>query len=242
MHHVAPYKRPLTPHGEHHRTCCPASCILRGSRRTARPGQQECPIRIWSCVLVMHRFPRDCILGGGRLGTPGGNCKSATYPHQPQESPPPPKGHKSPLHSPHKQNLHWRKVSFLSSASTLLLHCGASFFPSLFPSLSGSLSSPPPLRLPIAPQPSSATKLRDQAPRPCAETPGSPCGVSDVSTHNASKCNTQKHCLTHTTFECKSPRVENLVKNNAGNGPEAIYIYTHSSLTICMYTHLYIAI
>ena len=89
--------------------------------------------------------------------------------------------------------------------------------------LRGSLSSPPPLRLPIAPQPSSATKLRDQAPRPCAETPGSPCGVSDVSTHNASKCNTQKHCLTHTTFECKSPRVENLVKNNAGNGPEAIY-------------------
>ena len=79
--------------------------------------------------------------------------------------PTPPKGHKSPLHSPHKQNLHWRKVSFLSSASTLLLHCGASFFPSLFPSLSGSLSSPPPLRLPIAPQPSSATKLRDHVQR-----------------------------------------------------------------------------
>ena len=132
--------------------------------------------------------------------------------------------------------LHWRKVSFLSSASTLLLHCGASFFPSLFPSLSGSLSSPPPLRLPIAPQPSSATKLRDQAPRPCAETPGSPCGVSDVSTHNASKCNTQKHCLTHTTFECKSPRVENLVKNNAGNGPEATYTYRYT------YTYTYTVI
>ena len=40
-----------------------------------------------------------------------------------------------------------------------------------------------------------------------------------------SKCNTQKHYLTHTTFECKSPRIENLVKNNAGNGPETIYIY-----------------
>ena len=164
MHHVAPYKRPLTPHGEHHRTCCPASCILRGSRRTARPGQQECPIRIWSCVLVMHRFPRDCILGGGW----GLLVEIANQPHTPTspKSPHlPPKGHKSRLHSPHKQNLHWRKVSFLSSASTLLLHCGASFFPSLFPSLSGSLSSPPPLRLPIAPQPSSATKLRDHVQR-----------------------------------------------------------------------------
>ena len=40
-----------------------------------------------------------------------------------------------------------------------------------------------------------------------------------------SKCNTQKHCLTHTTVECKSPRVENLIKNNAGNGPEAMHRY-----------------
>ena len=137
-----------------------------GARRTARPGQQECPIRIWSCVLVMHRFPRDCILGGGRGGA-GDSWWKLQISHIPPPAPrvPPPKGHKSPLHSPHKQNLHWRKVSFLSSASTLLLHCGASFFPSLFPSLSGSLSSPPPFRLPIAPQPSSATKLRDHVQR-----------------------------------------------------------------------------
>ena len=140
------------------------SCILRGSRRTARPGQQECPIRIWSCVLVMHRFPRDCILGGG-AGDSWWKLQISHIPPPAPRVPTPPKGHKSPLHSPHKQNLHWRKVSFLSSASTLLLHCGASFFPSLVPSLSGSLSSPPPLRLPIAPQPSSATKLRDHVQR-----------------------------------------------------------------------------
>ena len=60
-------------------------------------------------------FPQGLHRRGGRgggLGTPGGTCKSATYHHQPQESPPPPPSPppKGPLHSPHKQNLHWRSL------------------------------------------------------------------------------------------------------------------------------------
>ena len=80
---------------------------------------------------------------GGGLGTPGGTCKSATYHHQPQESPPPPSPPKA-TRAPyilHTNKTFTGEVSFLFFASTLLLHCGASFFPSLFPSLSGSLSS-----------------------------------------------------------------------------------------------------
>ena len=160
MHHVAPYKRPLTPHGEHHRTCCPASCILRGSRRTARPGQQECPIRIWSCVLVMHRFPRDCILGGG-LGTPGGNCKSATYPHQPQESPPPPKATRAPY------ILHTNKTftGEKSLSYPLLAPCFCTVGLLSFP-----LSSPLSLDLSLHRLRSAYQLLRNQAPRPSSAT------------------------------------------------------------------------
>ena len=126
------------------------------------------PTRVSNQNMVMCScnapFPQGLHPRGGEAGDSWWKLQISHIP-PPAPRVPPPKGHKSPLHSPHKQNLHWRKVSFLSSASTLLLHCGASFFPSLFFSLSGSLSSPPPLRLPIAPQPSSATKLRDHVQR-----------------------------------------------------------------------------
>ena len=207
-----------------------------GARRTARPGQQECPIRIWSCVLVMHRFPRDCILGGG-----GGGwgllveIANLQISHIPPPAPrvPPPKATRAPY------ILHTNKTftGEKSLSYPLLAPCFCTVGLLSFP-----LSSPLSLDLSLHRLRSAYQLLRNQAPRPSSATMCRDCGVSGVSTHNASKCNTQKHCLTHTTFECKSPRVENLVKNNAGNGPEAIYIYTHSSLTICMYTHLYIAI
>ena len=181
----------------------------------------------------MHRFPRDCILGGGGAGDSWWKLQISHIPPPAPRvpTPPPPKATRAPY------ILHTNKTftGEKSLSYPLLAPCFCTVGLLSFP-----LSSPLSLDLSLhrlrsayqllrnqAPRPSSATKLRDQAPRPCAETPGSPCGVSDVSTHNASKCNTQKHCLTHTTFECKSPRVENLVKNNAGNGPEAIYIYNH---------------
>ena len=60
------------------------------------------PTRVSNQNMVMCScnapFPQGLHPRGGRggLGTPGGNCKSATYPHQPQESPPPPQRPQEP--------------------------------------------------------------------------------------------------------------------------------------------------
>ena len=104
-------------------------------------------LELSSCVLVMHRFPRDCILGGGGGGEGGGAGDSwwnLQISHIPPPAPrvptPPPKATRAP-YILHTNKTFTGEVSFLFFASTLLLHCGASFFPSLFPSLSGSLSS-----------------------------------------------------------------------------------------------------
>ena len=192
-----------------------------GARRTARPGQQECPIRIWSCVLVMHRFPRDCILGGGEGGGAGDSWWKLQISHIPPPAPriPPPKATRAPyiLHT-NKTFTGEKSLSF-----PLLAPCFCTVGLLSFP-----LSSPLSLDLSLHRLRSAYQLLRNQAPRPSSATM---CRDARQPLRCFRCLHPQcfevqhtelKHCLTHTTFECKSPRVENLVKNNAGNGPEAI--------------------
>ena len=57
-----------------------------------------------------------------------------------------------------------------------------------------------------------------------------------------SKYNTQKHCLIYTIFKYKLPRIKNLVKNNAGNGPEAFFYISgifHNILSNIFYYFLF---
>ena len=135
-----------------------------GARRTAWPGQQECPIRIWSCVLVMHRFPRDCILGGGGGGGGWGLLvEIANQPHTPTspKSPPPPKATRAPyiLHT-NKTFTGEKSLSF-----PLLAPCFCTVGLLSFP-----LSSPLSLDLSLHRLRSAYQLLRNQAPRPSSAT------------------------------------------------------------------------
>ena len=110
-------------------------------------------------------FPQGLHPLGGRLGTPGGNCKSATYPHQPQESPPPPPPPPKATRAPYIFHTNKTFTGETSLSYPLLAPCFCTVGLLSFP-----LSSPLSLDLSLHRLRSAYQLLRNQAPRPSSAT------------------------------------------------------------------------
>ena len=127
------------------------------------------PTRVSNQNMVMCScnapFPQGLHPLGGRLGTPGGNCKSATYPHQPQESPPPPSPPPKATRAPYILHTNKTFTGEKSLSYPLLAPCFCTVGLLSFP-----LSSPLSLDLSLHRLRSAYQLLRNQAPRPSSAT------------------------------------------------------------------------
>ena len=160
MHHVAPYKRPLTPHGEHHRTCCPASCILRGSKNSA-----AWPTRVSNQNMVMCSCNAPFPPGLHPRGGAGDSWWKLQISHIP---PPAPRVPTSPPKATRAAYILRTNKTFTGEKSLsypLLAPCFCTVGLLSFP-----LSSPLSLDLSLHRLRSAYQLLRNQAPRPSSAT------------------------------------------------------------------------